>query len=70
MKLTFTCPTSGRMFDTDAYRVVEDRGVVTDPAGGRTWNAAVALSRPCPHCGDHHRWSVSELACPFGGGGN
>jgi hypothetical protein len=68
MRFTFVCPTAGRHFDTDDFRLVENRGVVVDADGSRRLDARVRLGRHCPYCGAIHEYPADELACPFGGG--
>jgi hypothetical protein len=65
MKFTFFCPVKHRSFDTDAYRIIEDKGVKTDVSGKRKWDAKIELSISCPFCGKRHVYAASDIACPF-----
>jgi hypothetical protein len=67
MKLVFVCPDQNKVFESDHYRVVENKGVICDAAGQRSLDAKVALDSPCPFCGKRHVYHASELSCPFGG---
>ena len=66
MKLSFVCPREKGVFETAAFTVRDNRGVVTDAAGNKTLDAKVALDTPCPLCGERHEYRVDELSCPFG----
>jgi len=65
MKFIFFCPEKHRSFETDAYRIVEDKGVKTDGSGNKIWDAKIELTIACPFCGKGHAYAASELACPF-----
>jgi Zn finger protein HypA/HybF involved in hydrogenase expression len=67
MKFSFVCPHSHTVFETDAFTIVENRGVITDAEGNRRLDAKVALDHPCPLCGQRHLFRADELVCPFGG---
>jgi predicted RNA-binding Zn-ribbon protein involved in translation (DUF1610 family) len=67
MKLIFACPDRHETFESDQYRVLENKGVVCDAAGNRFLEAKVALDTPCPFCGKTHVYHARELACPYGG---
>lgn len=51
MKFIFVCPVENKIFESDNFSVVENRGVITDDAGNKTLDATVALDEPCPFCG-------------------
>jgi len=65
LKLIFVCPDHNKVFESEHYQVVENKGVVCDAAGQRSLDAKVALDKPCPFCGKMHVYHASELACPF-----
>jgi len=67
MKLIFVCLNQKKVFETADYRIVENKGVITDAAGNKSLDAKVALNEPCPYCGHKHIYDVSELSCPFAG---
>ncbi len=67
MKLIFVCPNENKVFESADYRIIENRGVVTDAAGNRTLDAKVGLDESCPHCGHIHVFHAGELSCPFSG---
>jgi len=66
MEFVFVCPVHGKVFRSESFKVVEDRGVVTDESGNRTLDAKVALEDACPFCGERHVYHATELSCPFG----
>ena len=63
MKFIFLCPDTGRTFESGDLRIVEGRGVVTDPSGQKAWDATVKVI--CPFCEKAHTYRANELACPF-----
>jgi len=65
MKFTFSCPEKHQSFETDAYRIIEDKGIKTDKSGNKLWDAKVELITGCPFCGTRHVFAASEVACPF-----
>ncbi len=65
MKFIFVCPEYNRVFESDNFRVIDDRGIFTNESGNKTWNAKVELLSSCPFCGVKHIFDVNELACPF-----
>ena len=65
MKLVFVCPNENKAFESADYRIVENKGVITDKAGNKTLDAKVALNESCPYCCQKHIYHVSELSCPF-----
>lgn len=65
MNLIFVCPRSQKTFESAAYRIVDNKGVVVDGHGNKTLDAKVALDDPCPFCGEKHVYAAGELACPF-----
>jgi hypothetical protein len=66
VKLVFVCPQTNAVFETEAYRVLDNKGVVRDAAGNKILDAKVVLNAPCPFCGEQHVYPASELSCPFG----
>jgi len=67
MKFIFVCPIQNKEFESADFRVLENKGVLTDEAGNKTLDAKVALNEPCPFCGQKHTYHASELSCPFTG---
>jgi len=67
MKLIFVCPRQNAVFETGDFRVIDNRGVITDAAGNKRLDAKGAIEHSCPICGEIHVYPASELACPFGG---
>ncbi len=67
IKFIFICPTQNKMFESSDFKILDNRGVITDEAGNKTFDAKVALDKPCPFCGHKHVYHVSELSCPFTG---
>ncbi len=67
MQFSFVCPIHGKIFESDDFRIVENRGVMVDDNGSKTLDAKAALNAPCPYCGQRHVYHASELACPFMG---
>jgi hypothetical protein len=67
MRLIFTCPEKNKVFESEDFEIIDNRGVTTDNQGNRILDARVALKNPCPLCGQEHVFHVSELACPFTG---
>ncbi len=65
MKLIFLCPQRHQTFETDAFKVIEDKGVKINDSGNKVWDAKVELTLACPYCGRRHVFDVSELPCPF-----
>lgn len=65
MKFIFVCPNQNRVFESEDFSVLENRGVMVDSAGNKTLDAKVALNRPCPFCGEKHVYRAGELSCPF-----
>ena len=66
MKFIFSCPIHNKVFESADFSVLENKGILTDEAGNKTLDAKVALSPPCPFCGQKHVYHASELSCPFG----
>lgn len=66
MKFIFICPTQNRVFESADFRVLQNRGTITNEAGDKTLDAKVALNTPCPFCGEKHVYHANELSCPFG----
>lgn len=67
MKLIFVCPQHQAAFESADYRIAENNGVVTGPDGQKMLDAKVALTTPCPFCGEKHVFHASTLPCPFTG---
>ncbi|MFH1984317.1 MAG: hypothetical protein ABIL58_20945 [Pseudomonadota bacterium] len=67
LNFVFVCPECNRVFETAAFSIVDNRGVVTDADGNKALDATVALNDPCPYCGQRHVYPASELLCPFRG---
>ena len=65
MKLVFVCPEKTKAFETDEFKVIEDKGVKIDDSCNKFWDAKVALTIACPFCGKRHVFSAVELPCPF-----
>jgi hypothetical protein len=65
MNLIFVCPRRQKTFDSAAYRIVDNKGVVVDEQGNKTLDAKVAINDPCPFCGEKHVYAAGELACPY-----
>lgn len=65
MKFLFVCPEENRFFEGADFRIVENRGVITDEAGNKTLDAKVRLTEPCPLCGRLHVYRAADLSCPF-----
>jgi len=66
MKFIFVCPKNGQVFETEAFSIAENRGIVTDADGRRKLDAKVRLTDPCPCCGEYHEYEAAQLCCPFG----
>ncbi len=65
MKFLFVCPEKDRSFETDDFRIIENRGAAEDEKGEKYLDAKAELFSPCPFCGKFHIFHVRELACPF-----
>ena len=65
MKFVFVCPEKNKVFESDEFKVIENRGITLNESGNKTWDAKVELLLPCPFCGKRHVFHVNELACPF-----
>ena len=65
MKFIFVCPEHNMSFETDNFRIIDDRGIFTDDCGNKTWNAKVDVLSSCPFCDVKHIFDVNELVCPF-----
>ena len=63
----FVCRVKNQVFESADFKILENRGVITDEAGNKTLDAKVALNEPCPFCGQKHVYHADELSCPFGG---
>jgi hypothetical protein len=66
MKFIFVCPEQEKVFETDRFSLIDNRGVREDDEGNRFLDARVRLAEPCPFCGKIHDYAARELACPFG----
>lgn len=67
MKFLFVCPLESRVFESADFRIIENRGVITDQAGRKVLDAKVVLQDPCPFCGCRHVYRAADLPCPFDG---
>jgi Zn finger protein HypA/HybF involved in hydrogenase expression len=67
VKFIFVCTDKNEVFESADFKIVDNRGIVTDDAGNKTLDAKVALNEPCPFCGQRHVYLASELSCPFTG---
>jgi len=65
MKFVFICPEKNKTFESMDFKVIENRGIITDKTGSRQLDAKVELASSCPHCGKRHIFHVNELTCPF-----
>ena len=65
MRFYFNCPETGQLFETAAFRVIDDRGVATGADGRRRLDARVQVDEPCPWCGRKHIYRADEMICPF-----
>jgi hypothetical protein len=65
MKFIFFCSEKRQTFETDAFRIIEDKGVKTDESGNKIWNAKIELTVACPFCQKRHVYAASDIACPF-----
>ncbi|MFZ0134064.1 MAG: hypothetical protein WAK95_16105 [Desulfobacterales bacterium] len=65
MKFSFVCPIENRVFESADFRIIENRGIITDQAGRKALDAKVALDGPCPFCGRRHVYRAADLPCPF-----
>ena len=61
----FTCPRDNRVFESSAFCIVENQGVVENGNGKRFLDAKVMLEDACPYCGERHVYKADELPCPF-----
>jgi hypothetical protein len=67
MEFIFVCPETHAVFNSEDFKIIENKGIKTDAAGNKTLDAKVALTGPCPLCGKKHVYHASELSCPFSG---
>jgi Zn finger protein HypA/HybF involved in hydrogenase expression len=67
VKFIFVCPNKNEMFESSEFKILDNRGIITDEAGNKSLDAKVALDKPCPYCGQKHVYHASELSCPFTG---
>jgi predicted RNA-binding Zn-ribbon protein involved in translation (DUF1610 family) len=67
MEFVFVCRNTNKDFKSSDFEIRDNRGVKTDASGNKVLDAKVALTVPCPFCGEKHVYQVSELACPFNG---
>ncbi|MCF8067537.1 MAG: hypothetical protein K9L30_03015 [Desulfobacterales bacterium] len=65
VKFIFVCPSKNEIFESSDFKIIDNRGIVTDKAGNKTLDAKVALGKRCPFCGQKHVYHASELPCPF-----
>jgi len=67
VKFIFVCPNENEVFESSDFKILDNRGIITDDAGNKSLDAKVALDKPCPICGQKHVYHASELSCPFTG---
>lgn len=67
MKFVFVCPQHNKVFESENFTLLENKGVVMDGDGNKMLDAKVVLKDPCPFCGRKHQYHASELSCPFQG---
>lgn len=65
MEFIFVCPRHNRPFKTDAFRIIENKGIRAAAGGRKYLDARVCVQKPCPFCGEQHIFAADELACPF-----
>ncbi len=65
MEFIFVCPVTHQTFQTDAFTIIENRGVRTDPNGAKQLDAKVRVDIDCPFCAEKHIYRAEELVCPF-----
>ena len=65
MNFIFVCPSKNDTFETDAFSIIENRGIRTDQQGEKHLDAMVRVDIACPFCGEHHIYRADELVCPF-----
>jgi len=65
MKLVFVCPTHKKVFRSADFTILDNKGIITGPAGEKTLDAKVVLNSPCPFCSEKHTYRATELSCPF-----
>jgi hypothetical protein len=65
MKFLFTCPETYKEVETDAFGIIEDKGIRMNPSGQKAWKARIELSAPCPQCGGLHTYKAEALPCSF-----
>lgn len=70
MKLYFTCPATGDVFGSTTYALEKGYSVVASDKEKRELQGVVVLTKPCPFCGEKHRFDVSDVMCPFTGDTN
>ena len=63
MKLVFVCPDQNKVFESDHYQVMENKGVVCDAAGNRSLGCQGGFGHPLPLLsGKKHLYHASELS--------
>ncbi|MFO7760406.1 MAG: hypothetical protein ACQES8_05905 [Thermodesulfobacteriota bacterium] len=67
MKLIFLCPDKNQVFESAAYRLIENHGIVENRSGEKYLDAKVELMESCPYCGQTHIFHANELMCPLTG---
>jgi hypothetical protein len=65
VKFIFVCPNKNEVFESSDFKILDNRGIITDDAGNKSLDAKVALDEPCPFCGQKHAYHASELSCPL-----
>jgi hypothetical protein len=64
VKLHFRCPATNIDFESNDFKLTENRGITIDSEGHKVLDATVTVS-VCPYCNKEHHYQVSELACPW-----
>ena len=67
MTFIFICPNYQKRFESNAFNLVQNKGVKVDENGQKYLDARVNLAGPCPYCGEMHSFAARDLACPFNG---
>ena len=52
MEFIFVCPVTHQTFQTDAFTIIENRGVRTDQNGAKQLDAKVRVDIDCPFCAE------------------
>ncbi len=65
MDFIFVCPKRNMTFESAEFKIIENRGVISDSSGNKMLDAKVELDESCPFCGEKHIYLANELSCPF-----